>query len=85
MGPPKETTFPAEFCNEYYTLYSNTKKIILKQKNSQENLSFQNGIISISAKIWKTTFPKEFFYEIWLIIGDHEYISITETKTGNFF
>ena len=29
---------------------------------------------SILAKIWKTTFPKEFFNEIWLKLGDHEYI-----------
>ena len=61
LGSPKETTFPVEFCEEYYTLYLYTRTTIFKQKNSQENLSFQNGIISISAKIWKTTFPKEFF------------------------
>ena len=28
--------------------------------------------ISILAKIWKTTFPKEFFNEIWLKVGEHE-------------
>ena len=38
----------------------------------------------ISAKIWKTTFPKEFFSEIWLIIGDHEYINIAEIKNLKF-
>ena len=27
----------------------------------------------------KTTFPKEFFFnEIWLYVGEHEYIYITE-------
>ena len=31
------------------------------------------------AKIWKTTFPKEFFNEIWLKVGEHKYIYITET------
>ena len=28
----------------------------------------------------KKTFPKEFFIEIWLIIGDYKYIYITEIK-----
>ena len=27
-------------------------------------------VISILAKIWKTTFPKEFFNEIWLKVGE---------------
>ena len=31
-------------------------------------------------KIWKTTFPKEFFNEIWLKVGEHEYIYIFEVK-----
>ena len=35
-------------------------------------------IISILANIWKSTFPKEFFNEIWLKVGEHEYIYITE-------
>ena len=30
----------------------------------------------------KNTFPKEFFNEIWLELGDHEYINIAETKFG---
>ena len=29
-------------------------------------------IIPILAKIWKTTFPKEFFNETWLKVGKHE-------------
>ena len=33
-------------------------------------------------KIWKTTFPKEFFNEIWLKLEDHEYIDIAEIKFG---
>ena len=31
-------------------------------------------------KIWKTFFPIEFFKEIWLKVGEHEYINIFETK-----
>ena len=42
-------------------------------------------VISISAKIWKTTFQNEFFNEIWLIIGDHECINIAETQIGHFY
>ena len=33
--------------------------------------------------IWKTVFPKEFFNETWLILGDHKYIHIAEMV--NFF
>ena len=29
-------------------------------------------IIFLLAKIWKTTFPQEFFNEIWLKVGEHE-------------
>ena len=43
------------------------------------NNRFLFRVISILAKIWKTTFPKEFFNEIWLKVGEHEYIYITET------
>ena len=32
------------------------------------------------AKIWKTTFPMEFFNEIWLKVGEHEYIYIFEIR-----
>ena len=38
--------------------------------------------IILIAKIWKTTFPKEFFNEIWLKLGSHEYINIAEIKFG---
>ena len=41
--------------------------------------------ISTSAKIWKTTFLKEFFNEIWLIIVDYEYIYNTEIKIEKFY
>ena len=42
------------------------------------NNRFLFRIISILVKIWKTTFPKEFFNEIWLKVGEHEYIYIIE-------
>ena len=49
----------------------------------QWSISFR--IISISAKIWKTTFPKEFLNEIWVIIGDYENINIAEIKIVTVF
>ena len=44
----------------------------------QPNNQFLFRVILILAKIWKTTFPKEFFNEIWLKVGEQEYIYITE-------
>ena len=49
------------------------------------NNRFSFRDISISAKIWKTTFPKEFFNEIWLKLGEYEYINIAEIKFGWFY
>ena len=42
------------------------------------NNRFSFRIISFLAKIWKNTFPKEFLNEIYLKVGEHEYIYITE-------
>ena len=42
------------------------------------NNQFLFRVISILTKIWKTTFPTEFVNEIWLKVGEHEYIYITE-------
>ena len=36
------------------------------------NDQFLFRVISILAKFWKTTFPKEFFNEIWLKEGEYE-------------
>ena len=44
------------------------------------NNQFLFRVISILAKIWKTTFPKEFFNEIWLKVGEHEYIYIVKNS-----
>ena len=73
----------------------NTQKAtIFKQKNTKNHFPFQNGgqitdfrfawVISILAKIWNITFLNKFFNEIWLIIGDYEYINITEKKLDIF-
>ena len=62
-------------------------KITILQKNFENVRPFQNGgqitdFCFASFRFWpkfgKTTFPKEFFNEIWLKVGEHEYINITE-------
>ena len=78
------------------TLYIYTlKTTIFKNKKKYENkITVSKGrpnnrllfsVISILVKIWKNTFPKEFFNEIWLIIGKHEYINIAVTNGQNIF
>ena len=56
------------------------QQIIILEKKFENVVPSQNGgqitdflfrVISILAKIWKTTFPKEFFKEIWLKVGEH--------------
>ena len=49
-----------------------------KKKNE---FSFRKS--SHVTKIWKTTFPMEFFNEIWLKVGEHETIYIFEIKFEN--
>ena len=88
MGVPRDpTTFPVEFCNEICTIYVWTIKNhnFAKKKwkcctvsKWRQNNRFLFRVISILAKIWKTTFPKECFNEIWLKVGEHEYICIAE-------
>ena len=45
-----------------------------KNKTKQNKLSFRKN--SHVTKIWQTTFPKEFFNEIWLKVEEHEGIYI---------
>ena len=71
MEPPKkETTYIAEFCDECYTTNLYTKKNHIQAKKEKKNdLPFTMAaklpvllcVISILTKIWKITFPKEFF------------------------
>ena len=60
---------------------SQVSKKILKMlylSKWRPNNRFLFRVISILAKIWKSTFPKEFFNEIWLKVGEYKYINITE-------
>ena len=66
-------------------MYALSKTTILEKNNNNNNNNwkcytvskwrpnnrFLFRIISILAKIWKTTFPKEFYNEIWLKV-EHE-------------
>ena len=90
MEPPKKTTFPPEFFDYFdtiYGIYTNHNHIPAKslkclycfKMTAKYRFSFR-VISMILAKTWKTTFPKEFFDEIWLKLGDHEYISICWNK-----
>ena len=42
------------------------------------DIRFLSHVILILAKIWKTTFPKVFYNEIWLKVEGHKYFYITE-------
>ena len=46
---------------------------------------FLNRDIKFLTKNGKTTFPKEFFLEIWLIIGDCKYNYTAEIKLGKSY
>ena len=86
---------PNKLCYECYTIYLYTKKKHIQAKKIlkkiftvskwRPNYRFSFCVISILAKIWKTTFTKEFFNEIWLIIGDYEYIYNTNIKMEKFY
>ena len=85
--PLEKTTFPPESFKYLYTIYIYTNCNHISGKKYKIFVRFQNNqfsfcVILISAKIWKTAFPKEFFNEIWLKLGDHEYINIAEMKFG---
>ena len=60
-----------------------------KNKNQKSDIQLQNGDqetqfpsrdINFSIRNGKTTFPKEFFLEFWLIIEDCKYNYTTEIK-----
>ena len=67
------------------------------KKNFENVVPFQNGgqitdFYFASFRFWpkfekkKNTFPKEFFNEIWLKVGEHEYITeITFEKNYSVF
>ena len=72
-----------------------TDKVIQKNQNtakkSKSDIQLQNGApkkqflardIKFLTKNGKTTFPKEFFLEIWLIIEDCKYNYTAEIKFG---
>ena len=78
----------------FYFLLWTIKKIIILKKNKtkcstvskwRSNDRFLFRIISILAKIWKSTFPKEFFNELLLIVGQRKNIYIAEIIFGHFF
>ena len=63
---------------------SKNEQNILTVSKLRPNNRFSFRVISILAKVYKTTFPKEFFNSIWLKLGDHEYIYIAEIRFEKF-
>ena len=73
MYAPLETIIP-ENCFFFFFFFFNVALF----QNIGQITDFYLTVVSILAKIWKTTFPKEFFNEIWLKVGEHKQIYITE-------
>ena len=45
MGPhDKKTTFPAEFCDECYNMYSYTTNYYIQEKYLENDIPFQNSV-----------------------------------------
>ena len=57
-------------------------EIFVPFENGDQITDFHFALFRFRPKFWKITFPKEFFNEIWLKLGDHEYINIAEIKFG---
>ena len=90
----QESTFPNEFGNEMRAI----DKVIQKNQNTAKKSKigyiitkwrpkkqFLYPDIKFSTKNGKTTFPKEFFLEIWLIIEDCKYNYTAEIKFGKSY
>ena len=92
MEPPRENHFPTGIFKIIFTPYVYTLiTTIFQEKKYKIFVPFQNGgqitdfhfaSFRFRPKFEKPTFPKEFFNEIWLKLGDHEYINIAEIKFG---
>ena len=89
MGPNSEKYFPKEFGGEMRA----ADKVIQKNQNTAKKSKigytitkwrpknqFPSRDIKFPNKKGKTTFPKEFFLEIWLIIEDCKYNYTAEIK-----
>ena len=82
MEPPRENHFPTGILqwNLHHICTGHKKSQFCKKKKIKcctvskwrPNNRFLFRVISILAKFWKNTFPKEFFNEIWLKEGEYE-------------
>ena len=100
MGPQKPLCHRNLWLKTILYIYTLTT---LKKQVPPQKKTFQNGgqwsilfrTISISAKIWKNTFPKEFFNGIWVMVlvenhifphpPKYWFMLISEKTTGFFF
>ena len=84
----QKSTFPNEFGGEVRA----TDKVIQKNQNTatkskirRPKKQFLSCDIKFPTKNGKTTFPKEYFLEIWLIIEDCKYNYTAEIKFGKSY
>ena len=90
----QKSTFPNEFGDEMRA----TDKVIQKNQNTAKQSKigytitkwrtknqFLSRDIKFLTKNGKTTFPKDFFFEIWLIIEDCKYSYTAEIKFGKSY
>ena len=56
-----------------------------KKKKKKKKNQFLSRDITFSTKNGKTTFPKKFFLEIWLIIEVYKYNYTAEIKFGKSY
>ena len=90
----QKSTFPNKFGGEMRA----TNKVIQKNQNTAKKSKigykltkwrpknqFLSRGIKFPTKNWKTTFPKEFSLEVWLIIEDCKYNYTAETKFGKSY
>ena len=75
----------APYISTLNTTIFQQKKNICTVSKWRPNNQFSLGVISISVKIWKTIFPKEFSSETWLKLGDHKYVNIAAIEFGHFY
>ena len=67
------------------TIFQEKKyKILVPLQNGSQITDFHFASFRFRPKFEKNTFPKEFFNEMWLKLGDHEYINIAEINLDNF-
>ena len=81
--PPLPLVYTPYICTLITTIFQEKKyKIFVTFQNGGQITDFHFASFQFRPKFEKPLSPKEFFNEIWLKLGDHEYINIAEIKFG---